>query len=338
MKGIEQMKKLVLAVGAVLSVGAAFAASYNVSTYVELTNALVSVVQSGDEVVIAASTEPYVLTAALTVPAGVTVRGATGNFNDVVLSGDGKCGGLTLTQGTSASVQTVISNLTITSCVSAGGTAGLTVKKWSTAENCRVTGCWATAQGSWGVGVNLATDGVINRCVIDGNYTLDTFDGHRGVGIYANGGTVTDTVITNNYVPKSKLSDGYWQGGAGARAEGGATFRRCYFANNRIGAISQGANTLGIALYASSHVYLYNCTFEQNNYESAIADNLYAVTFSHASSKMQKCVFLGNRQADGALNNVSISSSYADANYVDNASDGVAETIASKVAIAVSPA
>ena len=80
------MKKLMLAVGAVLSVGAAFAASYNVSTYVELTNALVSVVQSGDEVVIAASDEPYVLAKALTVPAGVTVRGGAGRVgvSDVV--------------------------------------------------------------------------------------------------------------------------------------------------------------------------------------------------------------------------------------------------------------
>lgn len=338
-KGAEQMKKLVLAVGAVLSVGAAFAASYNVSTYDELTNALVSVVQSGDEVVIAASDEPYVLAKALTIPAGVTVRGATGNFNDVVLSGGGVCSGLTLTQGTSASVQTVISNLTITTCVSAGGTAGLKVNKWAMAENCRVTDCWATAQqggdGVHGVGVNLLANGTLKRCVIDGNRTLDTYDGIKAVGLYASG-TVTDTVITNNYAPKMRANDGNWMGAAGVCADGGATFTRCYFANNRIGATSKGANTLGIAFHATSYVYLYNCTFEQNNYESAIADNLYAVTLTaHANTKMQKCVLIGNRQADGAVNNVIINSTYADANYVDNASDGVAATLESKVAIAV---
>ena len=329
---------MVLAVVAAVA-GTVFGETYNVSTYDDLTNALTSVAASGDEVVLAASKTPYILAKALTIPAGVTLRGATDDFNDVVLSGDGKCGGLTLTQGTSASVQTVISNLTITTCVSAGGTAGLTVNKWAMAENCRVTDCWATAQksgdGVHGVGVNLLANGTLKRCVIDGNRTLDTYDGIKAVGLYASG-TVTDTVITNNYAPKMRASDGNWMGAAGVRAAG-ATFTRCYFANNRIGAITSSSKSVGIALHVDeSYACLYNCTFENNNYETAAADNVYAVfCSSHASTKMEKCVFVGNRQADGAINNVSVGASCKVANFTQNASDAVIKSMEQYVTTSV---
>ena len=150
----------------------AFAKTINVPEDGDIQFAITNVV-SGDHIVIAASTEPYIITKAITVPSGVTLRGASGDRNDVVISGDKAVAGMTLSSGS------VVSNLTLTSCVSKGGTAGVTIPKDAKMENCRITSCYSTARGSWGVAVDIT--GTLKKSCIDGNYLASDVDGHRGI-------------------------------------------------------------------------------------------------------------------------------------------------------------
>ena len=89
--------------------GTVFGATHNVPADGDL-ETVVAAAADGDEVVIAANAEPYVLTAALTVPAGVTVRGATGDWKDVVVSGGDAVGGFVL------SVGSTLRDVTVTHC------------------------------------------------------------------------------------------------------------------------------------------------------------------------------------------------------------------------------
>ena len=327
------MKKLMVAVGAVLSVGAAFAASYNVSTYVELTNALVSVVQSGDEVVIAASTEPYVLSARLSVPAGVTVRGATGDWKDVVISGGGKVAGLSLGAGSA------VSNLTVTSCVIGqnGSGGGIYANVGSIIENCRVTGCSGTASGVYGVGVYLK-ESTMKRCVIDGNGTTTGAGNCRGVALYTSGSPsnvlVEDTVITNNWMTYQQLHDGYYIGAPGV--SGAGKFVRCYIANNRFCNITS-TGSMGTGFYANGQVTILNCTIEGNTYGQTPYKTIYGLTVSgNQNSIMRNTVVLDNGWcAGGRLNNATVGTSCKEANFTQNASDGVNASTETYIGIAV---
>ena len=301
----------------------AFAKTINVPEDGDIQFAITNVV-SGDHIVIAASTEPYIITKAITVPSGVTLRGTSGDRNDVVISGNKAVAGMTLSSGS------VVSNLTLTSCVSAGGTAGVTTPKDAKMENCRITSCYSTARGSWGVAVKI--DGTLKKSCIDGNYLASDLDGHRGIAVYANAATVLmeDVIITNNWCSLMSANDGYWYGGAGIRASGG-TYRRCYFGGNSLGVIKVGVGTVGSGFYATAAVTLENCTIEGNLYDGAEVDTIPGCYLSHTSSKMKNTILFNNRHVDGYVNNAVLNGS--DSNYSNNASDGIKSTYAAKVKI-----
>lgn len=304
----------------------AFAKTINVPEDGDIQFAITNVV-SGDHIVIAASTEPYIITKAITVPSGVTLRGASGDRNDVVISGNKAVAGMTLSSGS------VVSNLTLTSCVSKGGTAGVIIPKDAKMENCRITSCYSTARGSWGVAVKI--DGTLKKSCIDGNYLASDLDGHRGIAVYANAATVLmeDVIITNNWCSLMSANDGYWYGGAGIRANGG-TYRRCYFGGNSLGVIKVGVGTVGSGFYATAAVTLENCTIEGNLYDGAEVDTIPGCYLSNASSKMKNTILFNNRHVDGYVNNAVLNGS--DSNYSNNASDGIKSTYAAKVKIEVS--
>ena len=324
------MKKLMLAVAAAVA-GTVFGTTHNVPADGDL-ETVVAAAADGDEVVIAASETPYVLTAALTVPAGVTVRGATGDWKDVVVSGGDAVGGLTL------SANSAVSNLTITACVcGAEGTAGAKVVKDSTLANCRVTACHATANRANGIGVNNA--GTVRGCLIDGNYAPDTFTGNRGVGLYTSGSAALteDTVIVGNWAAWLNTGNDTWtgHGAAGVRA-GGGTFRRCYVGANSVGVVTVGSVTVGSGFFATGAVTIENCTIEGNTYDGPELETVPGLSIGNANSTMKNTVVLNNRHVDGVKNNAYIPSSYADSKYENNASDGViADYAGEKMAIFV---
>ena len=81
------MKKLMMAVAAVAGFTLFGGNTLNVpSTAYPDIAAAVAAAQEGDEIVLAASETPYALTANLVIPKGVTVRGATGNRDDVIIT------------------------------------------------------------------------------------------------------------------------------------------------------------------------------------------------------------------------------------------------------------
>ena len=133
----------------------------------------VAVAAEGDEIVLAASETPYVLAAALTVPSGVTLRGATGDRDDVTVSGDLKFA-VILSANSSAR------DLTFSS-MKCSSDYGVDMRSGSTMDNCRVTGC-------------------VNSSIY--------FHG----GVYNEGGTVSNTLIENNESSQTRAwANGYHQ-------------------------------------------------------------------------------------------------------------------------------
>ena len=330
------MKKLMLAVVAAVAVGSALGGvTRNVPTDGDLATVLGAAV-SGDEVVIAASDEPYVLTARLTVPAGVTVRGETGDFNDVVVSGGGVCGGFTLGAGAA------ISNLTVTACVSSINTKGggiLAETAGAVIENCHVTGCWALSRGVYGVGVYLLK-GTMRRCLIDGNYSPAGAQDCRAAALYTSGTPadllVEDTVVTNNWLTYQSLDNAGYIGAAGINGSG--RFVRCYVAGNRMHTIRTTGNATGTGFYANGQVTIESCTFEGNTYGQRFCADVSGVSVgSNKSTIMTDTVILGNGcSVDGLrLNNVAVGAACQAANFTQNASDGVSDGAAPYVTVAV---
>ena len=177
-----------LAASAVAAIaGTVSGTTYNVPADGDLAT-VVGAAQSGDEVVIAASKTPYLLESTLTMPAGVTLRGATGDFNDVVVSGGGTVSGAVVINGNCA-----VSNITFTSFKTYGiretGSGARYV------ENCRFTKIIGT--GADGQAIEKNSDGVVSRVVVD-NCQLGC-NGQKGV-LYGVKGTFTECVVTNNYV------------------------------------------------------------------------------------------------------------------------------------------
>lgn len=141
------MKKLMAAVCACVCALGLFGDTLNVPStdYPDIATA-VAAAQSGDEIVIAKSTEPYVLAKKITLPTGVSVRGETGDFNDVVISGGGKLNGAFV-----VGINCAVSNITFTSFVMPGSSDAIISETGSGAryvDNCRFTANSGTSYGS----------------------------------------------------------------------------------------------------------------------------------------------------------------------------------------------
>ena len=179
--------KVVAASAVVAIAGTVSGRTYNVPADGDLAT-VVGAAQSGDEVVIAASKTPYLLEGTLTMPAGVTLRGATGDFNDVVVSGGGTVSGAVVINGNCA-----VSNITFTSFKTYGIRETGSGARYI--ENCRFTKIIGT--GADGQAIEKNSDGLVSRVVVD-NCQLGN-NGQAGVLLVMKG-TFTECVVTNNYV------------------------------------------------------------------------------------------------------------------------------------------
>ena len=190
------MKKLMMAVCACVCAHGLFGDTLNVPStdYPDIATA-VAAAKSGDEIVVAAGT--YLVSARLTVPSGVTLRGATGDFNDVIIAGG------TAESATSSLVSgavTVSQNATMRDLTIAHfKDSGVTATAWKSDQhiiNCRITDVRAT--GDWnGTALAFQTKGSIENCVID-NCVVGPQQ--NGVFLFASTAVVDGCVITNNSV------------------------------------------------------------------------------------------------------------------------------------------
>ena len=195
------MKKLMMAVGVCVCAHGLFGGTLNVPStgYPDIATA-VAAAKSGDEIVIAKSATPYVLAAKLTLPTGVTVRGETGDFNDVVISGGGKLNGAFV-----VGINCAVSNITFTSFVMPGSSDAIISETGSGAryvDNCRFTANSGTSYGS--ILISNTQLSTYSRIVVD-NCQL----GHQCQSglLCIQKGTFTDCVITNNYVQNDISGD-----------------------------------------------------------------------------------------------------------------------------------
>ena len=183
--------------------------------------------KSEDEVVVAAG--DYTLSAGLTVPAGVTVRGATGDPADVRVSGNYGEFTIFTISGSGAKVQDL-------SLVKARGgklaTGAAACVKAGTLQNCIVRDC---KLGDRVTGVVYAT----------GSDSL-----------------VTDCIITNNLT--SGFTDIVNQAGGILGVDGGATVENCYVGNNSMCRNYYYTYELPNGLAKITGGTIRNCVFHKN--------------------------------------------------------------------------
>ena len=292
------MKKLILAAVATV-VGSVFGEIRNVPADGDLAT-VVAGAKSGDEVVIAASETPYELTATLTVPAGVTVRGATGDWKDVVLR-------MTVTgaRAVTLSENATLSAVTVTGAEYQSSGAGVYVSAaGALLENCRVTGC-KSANASNGnytpAGGAVANNGgTVRGCVIDGNGRASTGANQHGPIAYQSlvaGALMENCVITNN-VEQFGQSGGTLaksSGYSGMVLMNAGTMRYTLIADNDAGPITVADTALFGTAVALICATVEHCTIVRNRYYAGWRrTNLYGVMCSSKSNTFRNNIVAGN--------------------------------------------
>ena len=267
-----------------LSVATALA-DVRVTTVEELLAAVGSA-SSCDTITVAEGT--YTITTAITVPAGVTIRGETGDPKDVTIS-NVTAGERTLVMnGEGAEVR----SLTLSNTASAGSKqdGGNVMMSAGLIENCILTGGSLKSYCVNRGGVVYVTGGTVRKCFItggtcgNGNGNTMTTCGFGGCLCLA-GGTVEDSEITNGTLPRNGLGgcayvsggrlvrcrisggiakndqagDGYKSYGAGICANGGVV-ESCLVTGNTL----QGTGSVGAGVYAYGTAIVLNCTVVDN--------------------------------------------------------------------------
>ena len=295
------MKKLMMAVAAVAAFTLFGGNTLNVpSTAYPDIAAAVAAAQEGDEIVLAASKTPYALTANLVIPKGVTVRGATGNRDDVII-----------TPSTDKYIQLAADNGVLADLTVANYTADMRTILISNAKsvvrNCRVTNCrfsnWNSHAGI-DIGAGLVTNCVVDSCVANLGRPYAT-------GIYMTGGTLVGSIVRN-----CSINGGWKYGtntdggirGAALRVAGG-TVINCLVADNTVGTfIDDNAvptRQLGLGIYAAGSATIINTTVIGNTYSGSESDHLYGLAVDSANVKVQNCVILDNGIVGGKIANIS---------------------------------
>ncbi|MBQ6926037.1 MAG: hypothetical protein IJQ73_15475 [Kiritimatiellae bacterium] len=217
------------------------AATVNVTDFAELQSAVAGA-SDGDEIVLAAGT--YAMTASLTFSvANVTMRGATGDRDDVVLDA-----GLADRRLTVSATDVTLRDFTYANALpSAYGGIYITQTR-ATLENIRVTGCLVTGGGGAFIYVNNNVAATIRDCVVDGNAS-DTRTNVNGIGLWGsyrsgkppaaiyvqgNGSVIDNCTVTNNHYV------GWSAGGSplGIVSLKVATISNCTIAYNTIHAVT----------------------------------------------------------------------------------------------------
>lgn len=160
----------------------------------------------------------YTVAAGQKVTTALTIRGASGNFKDVIISGGGKCYPFWLENS-----DAVLADLTVANGYDGGGNAGGVVLINGTMRNCRVTGCTGGDVG--GIYVRYGT---VVDCVVDNNSVQNHY---YGGGIYMQKACLVErTVVTNNFC-RNYTYGNICGGGTGVYINGG-TLRNSVVAFN----------------------------------------------------------------------------------------------------------
>ena len=256
------------------------------------------------EIVLAASASPYVLAADLDIRKPVTIRGATGDFKDVTISGNASKYDVRLwTDGA------VVRDLTVSS-----GKVSYWYKMQSPVtlfgggrvENVRVTNNGAST-GSAGISGIRNYNGQVVGCVIDGNRGRDSYAnyGTNGNGPYWQHGSLAlmdRCAVTNN------TATDFYEGGAqylfsGGLFVNGGIVRDTLVAKNRVtvkstaaaNSIAAGRKALGVYLNGGA---LENCSIVENTSTGTEQENLAGVTL--VSGTVTNTLIWGNTNNGGA--------------------------------------
>lgn len=274
------MNKLMIAVGACVCALGLFGGTLDVPGTYATIEAAVAVAQNGDEIVLAKSAEPYVLTAKLTLPTGVSVRGETDDFNDVIISGGGKLGtAFTLNNNCSVSNMTfTLFTATVVGDAAREGPYNIV--------NCRFTAI--TNSSAYGPAViNQIGRGTVSRLVFD-NCRLGANNGSGLVGLGTASAVYDQLVITNNFVQSAFAYDGHFRlvGGSG-------TVKNSFIGNNTLGLIRDYYLATGEAYgpVATLNGTLQNCVIVGNTFVGC-ATGLGAVNCT--GGKVKNCLILEN--------------------------------------------
>lgn len=242
--------------------------------------AAIDYASAGDEIIVAASSNVY---APFSVSKGVVIRGETGNFHDVVVTG----------AANSANTVTINSSAAVVSGITAKG--GL--RCFYNNGGGMITNCYATG-GNPGVSQNGSGHGIYNNngkvldSVIDGCRSSDHFAGigYFQTGINALGDRLT---ITNNY---ANQTFGNWSSetknfGAHGAAVMGGILRNSIIARNLPKAMNHMSGYIATGVYASN-ARVINCTIEGNTSPTTTTKAFAALTGSGGT--FENCIIDNN--------------------------------------------
>ena len=279
------MKKLMMAVCACVCAHGLFGGTLNVpsTNYPDIATA-VAAAKSGDEIVLAKSATPYSLTTTLALPNGVSVRGETDDFNDVIISGEGKAGGFQLGAGSAVSNVTFRQFYGGSILSDAGWDAGL-----SSIENCRITA--STNDSVWsGTVISLTSHGdkfsrsVIDNCRIGNRSCLVRL-------LYSN--AVADRVVITNNSFDVGVTDG---SGSVISISEGASLRNSFIGYNHVGIVRDLQLIKGgiCAPVVSAIGTLENCVVVGNDFVGCVPHRLGAVKIGADWFSVRNCIILDN--------------------------------------------
>ena len=177
--------------------GNAFGATRNVPSDYATLEAALAEAQNGDEIVLAANT--YTTAALITLSDGITIRGATGNPEDVVIKASGSHRMFALDHADAK-----LSCLTVWGGTTGGYEYGGGVRitaAGGTVERCVICNCLCDGTQGTGAGVYIEANspGLVDACVIrncDCRANWDSFKG--GLAITLDGGEARSCLIVGN--------------------------------------------------------------------------------------------------------------------------------------------
>ena len=246
--------------------------------------AAIAAAASGDEIVLAKGV--YAVSATVNVPAGVTLRGATGDFDDVVIDGGG-----TVATGVDLKLGATVRDLTVAHFKQ----TGVTASDYKTDHNvihCRVTGVGNASATRGGAVCFTAAGGTIADCVVDGNTGSPTVQG--SVFNVSVDSTVDGCVITNNVMATTAGADAavsmvYVSGG-------GVTLRNSFIGYNNIGAVrptmdmETSSVSWGVVRLAGGTID--NCVIGGNRFRGKVPNGLGAVM--RTGGTVKNSIIVGN--------------------------------------------
>ncbi len=235
-----------------------------VSTADELIAAVDEANAATETTIINLAAGEYTISAAITLNASITLRGADGTAKeDVVLKSDGVDHRVIAIKNAGA----IVSGLTLDGYgekktftghgavvnISSGG---------GTVTNCIIRNGYCKNPGTSGGGIYMTAPGLVTHCVITNNATGSARDIYGGSAVFMNH---ANAVVRNCLIASNKTEAGYGPDiGAGYAAvhiyQNGGVLENCTVARN----YSIGKWTSGVGVYGTSKAVVRNCIIAEN--------------------------------------------------------------------------